>query len=327
MKKWWHRLKRTNIILSGIMMCVGIGILWIFYGAQNDLLDEVMREQSEVEMQLLKRTYELEQAEVRMREGEIDTYLERQTRFATNAINQMDVITDATLDGVREDYHITGLWVIDERNKVRYGTSGEMGMDAAGFYTEFVDKDFPMHLEAIREEIGTMWTGPFKLSHHDEGGYMKYVYTSIENPENRSETLVIEIGASIDEIKNKRYGTDRFIARHALPSSIRDVQIDVRPGTDQTEFTSVTTLDDPFTFRVTMPVEDLGNNSLIIAEMSYSELAKEQRAFFYTLVIATSLMAFIFLVALLTSERKDYAEIVKTIYQANHRQSTTERKM
>lgn len=318
MRELVRRLKKTNVILSGIMMCVGIGILWVFYHAQGTLLNEVMEERSKVEMSLVKRTYELEQAEVRVKENDIDDYLQRQSRFAVTEIAKLDALSNDELETIVHKYNITGLWVIDESNKVRYGTGGEEGTDASAFYTEFIDKDFALQLEEIRKDVGDTWTGPFKLSHYDGSGYMKYAYTSVRNPEKESEILVIETGASIDDIKRKRYGSDRFIVRHTLPSSIVDVTIDERPGNVARGNVESKETDDPYTYRVTALVDDLGGESSLTAEMHYADIAGERRAFFQTLWIATALMVFIFVVAILTNERKSYAEIVQDIYQKNN---------
>lgn len=320
MKRLAARLKKTNVILSGIMMCVGIGILWVFYVAQGNLLDEVMLERSKVETSLVKRTYELEQADVRAKEADIDEYLDRQSRFAVEAIGKLDELSNDDLDDIVESYSITGLWVIDETNKVRYGTNGEEGMDASTFYSEFIDKDFSLQLEKVRATIGNTWTGPFKLSHYDEGGYMKYAYTSVRNPGNPSEVLVIETGASIDEIKRKRYGTDRFIVRHALPTSIVGVDIDVRAAKGQRNFLQAEQTTDRYTYRVTTLVDDLGGESLLSVEMNYKDIQEERRAFFQTLLIATALMIFIFVVAVLTNERRDYTEIVQGFYDESKKE-------
>lgn len=319
MKDVWRRLRRPNVALAGILVIFGVSVLWIFYFAQANLLEEVMEEQSKVEAGLVKRTYELEQMEVLAKEGDVDVFLTRQNEFAAKAIGEADGLTQELIDDVVKEFRITGLWIIDRENKVRYGTSDDSeGMDATSFYSDFIDNDFVKHLDDLRENIGETWVSPFKLSHYGGGEYMKFAYTAIDI-DNLSEVVIIETGASVEDLKVKRYGSDRFVSRHLLPSNISAVDIQTEDVGSIGPREAVKQVS-PYQYQVKIIVDDIAGDSLVTVHMHYDTLEKEQHAFFLTFLIASVLMLFVFMTVFMMKDKKEYEDWVQESYQ--HRQGS-----
>lgn len=312
MKINWERLKNPVVLLSGLMACFSIIVLWIFYFAQSGLLEGVMKDQSQVEGKLVKRTYEIEQLEVKAKEQELNEYLLRQSKQAADEVSTLKRLTETDLQRIIKEFGITGLWIIDEDNKVRIGTSTkDAGQDADGFYSEFIDGDFVYQIEKIRRSVGNSWVSPFKISHHAiPKGYMKYAYTSITNPERPSEVLVVETGASVNSIKAKRYGTDRFVTRHTLPDNIVNVNVDETYRGKKSAFLETKEVE-PYVWEVRVLIDDLAGESLMKVELDYNDLRKEQLASLQTTCIASALLIFVFLAVLLTRERQRYSNIVR----------------
>lgn len=310
-----NRLKNPILLLCAMMLVFSTVILWVFYFAQTRLLDDVMQEQSAVEARLVKRTYEIEQLEMKAKEKSLNEYLLLQSKQAAEEVKKLKRMDEASLKRIIKRFDITGLWVIGEDNKIRAGTTPENGTDTSGFYSEFIDKDFVYQIDRIRRESGDSWVSPFKLSHHiDPKGYMKYAYTSSENPEDASEIIVVETGASIEEIKAKRYGSDRFVTRHTLPENIKNVTINEQFEGPPEQRLKTKRLAG-YHYETSLIVDDLAGESLLTVEMDYKELHAEQRSFLYVTLIATLMMGFIFAAAMHVKERQRYSNIIKEEYQ------------
>lgn len=319
MRDSWRRLRRPDVILTGILVVFGVAVLWILYVAQVSMFEDVMEDQSKVEAGLVKRTYELEQQGILLREADLDAFLTRQNGFAASAISAVDgPLTQELIDEVIDDYRITGLWIIGADNKVRFGTTPDSeGLDAATFYADFIDTDFKDRLAGLRTETGETWVSPFKLSHHEDGGYMKYAYTAVDLKA-EGEVVVVETGASVDELKAKRYGSDRFIGRHPLPRNIESVEINPRAASAFGPREAVKKVA-PFTYEVRVVVDDLGGDSMLTVRTHYLSLEKKQHAFFLTFLITSCLMMFVFLTMWAMKERKDYAHWVKESLEKRER--------
>lgn len=305
-----NRLRHPIVLICAILLVFSTIILWVFYFAQLRLFEEVMVEQSGVEARLVKRTYEIEQLEMKVKEKELDDYLLRQSKQAAIEVRKLKTLDKSKLHEIIDRFDITGLWVIGEDNKIRAGTTDDVGSDTTGFYSEFIDGDFVNQIDKIRHASGSSWVSPFKLSHHkNPKGYMKYAYTSTQNPEDLGEIIVVETGASIDAIKSKRYGSDRFVTRHTLPENIQDVKInETYNGPDDRPLK--TKKEGDYHYKSTLIVDDLAGESLLTVDLTFEDLRSEQRKLFFVTTIATLFMMFTFFAAIYVRERQRFSNVV-----------------
>lgn len=305
-----NRLRNPIVLICAILLVFSTIILWVFYFSQLRLISEVMVEQSGVEARLVKRTYEIEQLEMQVKEKELDGYLLKQSKQAATEVRGLKSLDKSKLLEIIDRFDITGLWVIGEDNKIRAGTTDDVGIDTIGFYSEFIDGDFVDQIDKIRRESGASWVSPFKLSHHkNPKGYMKYAYTSTQNPVDLGEVIVVETGASVDAIKSKRYGSNRFVTRHTLPENIQDVKIDeTYDGPDGRPLK--TKKEGNYHYEATLIVDDLAGESLLTVDLTFEDLHSEQRKLLYVTVIATLFMMFTFFAAIYVRERQRFSNIV-----------------
>lgn len=311
MFNWWKKLKQSNStqILTSIMVLFVLVINVLYYNFQSELFDARKKQIMSTTLDVVGKTYELEQAQLRVSENNINSYLETNTKGASKFIEDLGQLPDDDqLERVRSEYALTGIWLIDDDGRIFEGTT-ESDRSITSFYSKNFNPDWLDEFERLKKTPGAIWVSPFASSHSKgHRGYMKYGYSSITLGK---KTVVVETGISAEALKLRTFDGEAFVERNDFGSYVVDVQFNY----DYEESSTRNVVDiKPRPAIGKTVVDDLGGRTQITVKILFERTEAIERSILIVTLLLSLGVLIIYGFILSAAKTFSYRDAIKNAY-------------
>lgn len=318
MLNWRKKRKRMNNTqkLTSLMVLFILVINVIYYNFQSELFDARKKQIMSTTLDVVGTTYELEQAQLKNSETNINRYLETNTKGAAEFIEDLKKIpTDEQLERVRSEYALTGIWLIEDDGRIFEGTT-ETDRRVTSFFSKNFNPDWLNQFERLKNTPGAIWISPFASSHskgHD--GYMKYGYSSITLGK---KTIIVETGISAETLKLRTYDGKAFVERHEFGSYV----VDVKFNYDYEKTSTNDKIDiGPRPAIGKTIVKDLGGQTEVTVKILFERTEAIERSILIVTILSSVGVLVLYFFILSAAKTFSYRETVRKAYENEREES------
>lgn len=312
MHSWWKRRKKMNStqILTSLMVLFILLINVMYYNFQSQLFDARKKQIMSTTLDVVGTTYELEQAQLKVSETNINRYLETNTKGAAEFIEDLKKIpNEEQLERVRSEYALTGIWLIEEDGRIFEGTT-ETDRRVSSFFSKNFNPDWLNQFERLKQSPGAIWVSPFAASHSKgHEGYMKYGYSSIVLG---NRTIVVETGISAETLKLRSYDGKAFVERHEFGSYVVDVKFnydyELAASNDRIDIGPRPAIGKTI-------VKDLGGRTQITVKILFERTEAIERSILIVTLLSSVGVLILYFFILSAAKTFDYRATIKKAYE------------